>query len=56
MDIPSPGGVTIKTEPGTQGGDGRVISSPYIEIEVPNIKEECLEDFEEYQVDGKNAF
>lgn len=57
MDIPSSGSVTIKMEPGTQDVDARVIPSTYIEIEVPNIKEECLDYFEDkHQTDGKDVF
>lgn len=41
---PYPGGVTIKLEPGIQDKDSRVIiPTAFIEIEVPNIKQECCE-------------
>lgn len=54
MDLPCPGGVTIKMEPATQHEDGRVIPSTYIEIECPKMKEECLEYFvENNQAEGK---
>lgn len=55
MELSTPDGLTIKTEPGTRGeGDGSTPATYYVEIEVPNIKVECLEYFDEHhQTDGK---
>lgn len=56
MDFPSTS-CDIKMEPGNQYEDGGVKTSSYIEIEVPNIKEEYLDSFEgNHHSDGKNYF
>lgn len=56
MELSSPNGVAIKSDPGIQDEDGHVmIPSTYIEIEIPNIKQECLEYSEILdRTDGKN--
>lgn len=43
MDLPETDSVTIKIEPGTLGADGEGISHQNIDIDLPDVKEECLE-------------
>lgn len=48
MDLSSPDGVTIKIEPGIEDDDGHIspaymYTPAFVEIEVPNIKQEFRE-------------
>lgn len=43
MDFPNPENVIIKQEPGTGIEGGGEVTDTLIEIEIPDIKQECLE-------------
>lgn len=43
MNLLNPENATIKLEPGTGGEDFGVTGFTYIDIEVPNVKQECFD-------------